>query len=302
MLDWAVAHGVPCVLMSESNQHDHSRNWLKEQLKARFVAQCSAGLAGGTESRRYLVELGMAPESIFDGYDVVDNEHFRAGAEAARRDRLRCRAQLAVPEEYFFACARFEPKKNFHRLIEAFALYASAAGPSAWKLVIAGDGPSRPELEALARSLHVEDGVIFAGLKTYQELPVIYGLAKAFIHASTTEQWGLVVNEAMAAGLAVLVSKRCGCAPDLVKDGVNGFTFDPRDAGEIAEKMLTVHRDASLPERMGRRSAEMIAEWGPERFGRGLMHAAEFALNRGPAKETLLSRAVVRLMAATSNS
>ncbi len=103
MLDWAVAHDVPCVLMSESNKHDHSRNWLKEQLKARFVAQCSAGLAGGTESRRYLVELGMAPESIFDGYDVVDNEHFRAGAQAARRDRLRCRAQLAVPEEYFFA-------------------------------------------------------------------------------------------------------------------------------------------------------------------------------------------------------
>jgi hypothetical protein len=53
---------------------------------------------------------------------------------------------------------------------------------------------------------------------------------------------------------------------------------------------------------MGRRSAEMIAEWGPERFGRGLMHAVEFALNRGPAKETLVSKAVVRLMAATSNS
>ena len=205
MLDWAVEHRVPCVLMSDSNQHDYKRRWLTESLKMRFVGQCSSALVAGTGSRRYLVELGMAPESIFDSCDVVDNEHFRTGAEAARRDRLRCRAQLAVPEEYFIACARFEPTKNFHRLIEAYALYASAAGPGAWKLVIAGDGSSRQELEALARSLHVEDGVIFAGLKTYQELPGIYGLAKAFIFVSLRETWGLVVNEAMATSLPVLV-------------------------------------------------------------------------------------------------
>jgi 1,2-diacylglycerol 3-alpha-glucosyltransferase len=59
------------------------------------------------------------------------------------------------------------------------------------------------------------------------------GLASAFIQASTTEQWGLVVNEAMASGLPVLVSERCGCAPDLVKNGVNGYTFDPYDIKEI---------------------------------------------------------------------
>lgn len=301
MLDWAVAHGVPCVVMSESNQHDHKRQWLKERLKARFVGQCSAALAGGRESGRYLVDLGMPFAGIFDSCDVVDNEHFRTGAEAARRERLRIQAQLAVPEEYFFACARFEPKKNLHRLIEAYASYATAAGSSAWKLVIAGDGPLRPELEACARNLGVEGAVLFAGLKGYQELPAIYGLAGAFIHASTTEQWGLVVNEAMAAGLPVLVSTRCGCAPDLVKDGDNGFTFDPWDPKEMAQKMLTIHRDSSLRERMGRRSAEMISEWGPERFARGLKHAVEFALERGPAKGTLASRAVVRLMAATCN-
>ena len=66
--------------------------------------------------------------------------------------------------------------------------------------------------------------------------------------------------------------------------------------------MLVIHRDSSLRERMGRRSAEIIAEWGPERFARGLKSAVEFALDRGPAKENLVSKAVVRLMAATSHS
>ena len=76
------------------------------------------------------------------------------------------------------------------------------------------------------------------GFKQYDELPIYYGLAGAFIHASTTEQWGLVVNEAMAAGLPVIVSERCGCAPDLVENGRNGFTFDPYDVDALTHLML----------------------------------------------------------------
>lgn len=300
MLEWAVSRDVPCVIMSESNKHDHKRIWLKERMKAQFIRQCSSALVGGTESRRYLVELGMSPAAIFDGYDAVDNAHFRSGAEAARHDRLKFQAQLSLPKEYFFACARFEPKKNLHRLIEAYSVYTASTGESAWNLIIAGDGLSRSELQACARRLGVERRVIFSGLKSYHELPVMYGLARAFIHASTTEQWGLVVNEAMAAGLPVLISRRCGCAPDLVRDGDNGLMFDPLEVGDIAQKMLAVHRDSSLRERMGLRSSEMIAEWGPERFARGLKSAVEFALDRGPAKETLASKAIVRFMAATS--
>jgi glycosyltransferase involved in cell wall biosynthesis len=297
MLDWAVAHGVPCVVMSESNEPDRKRYWIAERMKAQFVRQCSAALVGGAWSRNYLIELGMAPDAIFDGYDAVDNEHFRAGAEMARQNPQHFRAQLDLPEEYFFACARFEPKKNFHRLIEAYALYACAAGEGAWKLVIAGDGPSRPELEAHARSLGVEEGIVFAGLMTYQDLPGVYGLAKAFVHASTTEQWGLVVNEAMAAGLPVLVSERCGCTAELVRGGENGYTFNPWDVKQIAEKMLAIHKDAERRERMGQRSTEIIAAWGPERFARNLKRAVEYALDRGAHNAEVVSRTVVRLMA-----
>ena len=125
-------------------------------------------------------------------------------------------------------------------MLEAYALYRARTADDHWRLVITGDGKLRPSLMRRIDELGMAGDVLLPGFKQYDELPIYYGLASAFVHASTTEQWGLVVNEAMAAGLPVLVSNRCGCAPDLVQDGVNGFTFDPYDVDRLAELMLKV--------------------------------------------------------------
>lgn len=114
-----------------------------------------------------------------------------------------------------------------------------------------------------------------------------------FVHASTSEQWGLVVNEAMAAGLPVLVSNRCGCAADLVREGVNGFTFDPYDVEEMTRLMFRVaHGDVDRAA-LGQASREIIAEWGPERFAVGLEQAVEAALSAPAPKPSLLDRALL---------
>ena len=139
------------------------------------------------------------------------------------------RQRLGLPERYFLASARFIEKKNLSGLLHAYAAYRRATPDDPWSLVVLGDGELRPELERLRGELGLDDVVSFPGYRSYQELPAYYGLASCFVHASTTEQWGLVVNEAMAAGLPVLVSNRCGCAANLVQeDGVqeggNGFT------------------------------------------------------------------------------
>jgi len=109
-----------------------------------------------------------------------------------------------------------------------------------WPLVLLGDGPLKPDLCRLISDLRLQDSVLLPGFIQYPELPTFYAHAGAFIHASTTEQWGLVVNEAMASGLPVLVSNRCGCAQDLVQEGVNGFTFDPYDVEQLAQLMLRI--------------------------------------------------------------
>jgi glycosyltransferase involved in cell wall biosynthesis len=134
------------------------------------------------------------------------------------------------------------------------------------------------------------------GFKQYEELPEYYANAGAFIHASTTEQWGLVVNEAMASGLPVLVSNRCGCAADLVKEGVNGWTFDPTNEEQMADLMLRISSDEEQRKEMGSKSREIIAEWGPARFASGISSAIDVALSAPRKKAGLLDRLILWAM------
>lgn len=279
--------GVPLVLMSASTAWDEPRVAWKEAVKRRIVRLFDAALVGGRPQADYVAQLGMARERIFLGYDVVDNAHFAAAA-------------LPPPEiagwsgqPFFLASARFVPKKNLPRLLEAFARYRSLAGAAAWNLALLGDGALRPELEALRAKLGLGEALLMPGFEQYPELPGWYQAASCFVHASTSEQWGLVVNEAMAAGLPVLVSHRCGCAMDLVQEGVNGFTFDPLDVDQLARLMhRTAHGEIDRAA-MGAASRRIIADWGPERFARGLKDAVECALAQPRRGLGLLDRALL---------
>jgi glycosyltransferase involved in cell wall biosynthesis len=167
-----------------------------------------------------------------------------------------------------------------------------------WQLVLLGDGPLLSSLRSQVSSLGLQHSVLLPGFKQYPELPAYYAHAGAFIHASTTEQWGLVVNEAMASGLPVLVSNRCGCASDLVQEGVNGFTFDPYDVEQLAQLMFQVSGFGFQVSKFGDASRTIISEWGPERFAAGLKAAVECALKVGPKRATLLQRMVLKAMLA----
>jgi glycosyltransferase involved in cell wall biosynthesis len=263
----------------------------------------------------------MPRERIFTGYDVVDNHYFARRAAEIRNlnppqaDEIR--KKYCLPENYFLASARFIPKKNLPRLIRAYAEYrelcrasvsdaerSEAAGnpPSPrlrrtgapWDLVLLGDGPLRQTLNTQLSTLNLQAHVHLPGFKQYDELPIYYAFAKAFVHASTTEQWGLVVNEAVASGLPVIVSDRCGCMPELVNG--NGFTFDPFDEQKLVERLLQM---ASLSDderkSLSDASYRISANVAPEHFGEGLEQAARLALNQ-PRKGSLLGRTLVRLL------
>jgi 1,2-diacylglycerol 3-alpha-glucosyltransferase len=289
-----VARGIPMVVMSESARGDELRTWWKEMLKRRIVDLYSAALVGGQRHIDYLVELGMPRERIFTGYDVVDNEYFRQRAEEVRSQRSDVREKYGLPENYFLASARFIPKKNLPRLITAYSEYrqtSELAGSAAWDLVLLGDGPLRETLNTQLSTLNLQPHVHLPGFKQYDELPVYYALAKAFVHASTTEQWGLVVNEAIASGLPVIVSDRCGCVPELVNR--NGFTFDPFDEQELVER-LSQMASLSDDERKSLSDASygISANFAPKRFGEGLEQAARLALTH-PRKASLIDRALM---------
>jgi glycosyltransferase involved in cell wall biosynthesis len=330
-LHWCVQHHVPAIVMSESTAWDETRVGWKEWVKRRIVGLGASALVGGTPHKDYMVQLGMPAERVFLGYDAVDNDYFAAKAAELRTPNSELRTRFGLPEKYFLASARFVEKKNLLRLIEAYAQYRALAQRSEigdrrsenigekaemlkaesgipstinpqlstepWSLVLLGDGPLRETLNSQLSTLNLHDHVLLPGFKQYPDLPAHYGLASAFIHASTTEQWGLVVNEAMASGLPVLVSNRCGCATDLVKDGVNGFTFDPCNVEQLAQLMFQI--SAFQPFRLsafGSASREIISNWGPERFADGLRRAVEYALQSPPLCASWAQKLILEIL------
>jgi glycosyltransferase involved in cell wall biosynthesis len=259
---WAKLHAKHSILMSETTEADYGRVWWKEwpkRLLIRLLFDCA--IAGGKPHIRYLMRLGVPARRIGGYYDVVDNDFY--DAETARARQLpESRLTYGLPEQYFLYVGRLAPEKNVGVLLRAFARYRSMGGT--WPLVLVGDGPERGALELQCHDSGLGSQVTFAGLRTTRETIFFYSFAGCFVLPSSREPWGLVVNEAMASGLPVIVSNRCGCAEDLVQPGRNGYLFDPSSEAELADRMLMVSDSSESTLRaMGRMSQEIIARYSP---------------------------------------
>jgi glycosyltransferase involved in cell wall biosynthesis len=222
----------------------------------------------------------------------------------AREDDHATRTRLGLPPRYFLASARFIRKKNLQNLLTAFAEYRSKLGNNnACDLVILGDGPFKPALLEQRRALALESFVFFPGFRQYDELPLYYGLASAFVHPSLSEPWGLVVNEALAAGLPVIVSQQSGCARDLVIDGENGFQFDANDSHALGSLLarMTSMSPAELSA-MGKKGKKIVDDWSPDNFGKQFELAAIAARKSIPRRANLLDDVLLRILIARYNS
>lgn len=294
---WARQNGRRLVVMSDSQAIDAPRSGIRELIKSRVVRTCDAALVAGRRHRDYIVSLGMPENRVFLGYDVVDNAFFEQGADAARMEVAATRAKHGLPERYLLASGRFVSKKNLPRLVEAYEK-AIAGLPDPPDLIILGDGPERVAVEAAIARFGVAGRVHLPGFRGYDLLPAFYGLAEGFVHVSTSEQWGLVINEAAAAGLPLVVSQPCGAAPELLREGENGFLVNPTDAGNIARalrRLIELPTDARLG--LGAASRRIVADWGPERFAEGLRSACQAALMQPARRLAPWDSALIRVLA-----
>jgi glycosyltransferase involved in cell wall biosynthesis len=261
---WGRTHRAMTILMTESNFDDHRRHPLSEAVKRTIVRFLfNGGIAGGRRSTSYLERLGMPSRRIGRAYDVVDNQYFASHAAQCRRQAIESGNGYKSP--YFLYVGRLAPEKNLCTLLDAFGLYRDSGG--IWPLVIVGDGPLNGALRDQANA-HLRSGaVVFTGQKNIHELPSIYAFAGCFVLASAREPWGLVVNEAMASGLPVIVSSRCGCVDDLVDDGSNGFIIDSSSAPSIAQALVRMSKlSGEERARMGERSQRIISDYSPDRW------------------------------------
>jgi glycosyltransferase involved in cell wall biosynthesis len=142
-------------------------------------------------------------------------------------------------------------------------------------LVFVGDGAELEKMqEAAAR---IAPGTIqFSGFVHREELPEYYALADALIFPTHSDPWGLVVNEALACSLPVIISEVAGCAEDLVQDGWNGFVLPPSDPAQLAMAMARLAGDSGLRLTMASNSKGKIAAYSPAAWAEGVVRAAQF--------------------------
>lgn len=262
--------GKPAILLSESQENDAPRSWWQERVKSWILKGYKAALVGGKPHKRYLIKLGMIPDSIACGYDVIGNATLHP-SKISHLPKL-------LEQRYFLAISRFVPKKNLLMLLSSYAAYRQLGEANTWDLVLCGSGALRSQLEQRIIELGLENVVHLPGFLQQEQLFPYFAHASCFIHASLQEQWGLVVNEAMAAGLPVLVSNCCGCFEDLVIEGVNGFGFDPENGQQLTDLMVKISSGEIDLAKMGEAAIAHIQTFSPDYFGSGLLQAIEYAI------------------------
>ena len=251
---WCTVNNRRAILWAESNECDHKRVFWKEVIKAGFLRGFSAAQVYGTTNAEYLVKLGFDPARIWKKRAVADVNLFRI-VENAR--------PCSESRKVILFVGRLAPEKNLEFVLNAARLLPTRVRRGLL-LRFVGYGPLESSLRLKAESLGLIDLVEFVGPRKHNQLPEVYHAADVLLLPSTSEAWGLTVNEGMLCGLPAIVSERCGCARDLINPGT-GWSFNPRDVGGF---MRILERVAAMPHSelrtMGRNAAELAREYSPE--------------------------------------
>ncbi len=277
--------GIPTLLRAEGWSGDRPRSLGKRMAKRAFFGVLrpliTATLPIGSYNAAYWRESLGEDLRQFPMPYAVDNAFFTQKAAEAQDqlDSLRATLGLQAGRPIILFASKLQQRKHADHLVEALQQVATQHGTRPYLLVV-GDGEERGRLEELALARGLAHDVRFLGFRNQSELPAFLALADVFVLPSRHEPWGLIVNEAMAAGCAVIVSSDVGAAPDLVQNGVSGFVYPVGDVNALAEALLRVLASPDTARHMGQAGRERIASWDFEADVAGLRQALAFATGR----------------------
>lgn len=238
----------------------------------RVFARASGFMVSGKLNAEYYRHYGGDERTFFLLPWAVDNSRF---AEASG-GRLREQYGIAEDAVVILFSAKLVARKDPMTLLRAFETMKHRSRAA---LVFMGDGELRRALEAYAREHHI-DNVHFIGFINQREIPSHYAMSDVFVLPSLYEPRGAVINEAMACGLPVIVTDRCGSIGDIVRENDNAFIYRAGDTAALRDALDTIVSDDALRARMGERSSAIIAEWDFARGVRGVRQMLEWVESR----------------------
>lgn len=257
----AKLRGIPVTMETDTQRPVRNSGWkrtIKKLLYPWLLSLPNVFLPGGTRQAAYLRDYGVDDGRIRIAQMTVDVDGIRsriAGRQAQMRSGVRERLRIPAEAICVLFLARLESFKGVEDLLEVRDIVAAKRNNVVF--AVAGDGSLRGMVEAAAAG---SDTLRYAGRLSGDEVLEAYCAADVFLLPSREEPWGLVINEAMAVGLPVVITDRVGCADDIVRHEETGLIV-PSSPELIADAVLRLVDDALLRARLGSNGAELISKW-----------------------------------------
>lgn len=249
-------HGhVRLVVWATVSEHtENDRGLLRSLIRPRLLRHADAVLVNGASGARYVTKLGVPHERVtLAPYttDVAAFQTTRPMAAASQAIRL------------LFA-GMFVQRKGLQPFLSVLRRWADAHPDCRVQFDIVGDGPLKTELEAFDSGAHLTVRILDA--VGYERLPDLYATADIFVLPTLADEWGVVVNEAMAAGLPVLGSRRSQAVEELVSEDETGWTFTPENETSVFDALdRALRTNAAGRQQMGRHARQRVLDLTPER-------------------------------------
>jgi len=270
---------TPVILWEDSIPRPPSRlkRFLAPAIRRMFGAY-DAMVAMSSKCKNYLIEWGGKPHAVFLSSYSIDNNLFPNDSNESLflRERLNHILGLGDSKVVLFV-GQFILRKGIIELLDAFRKLVITHGNVI--LLMVGDGPMRRQIEAFAADNGLLGRIVLPGYVRQKDLSSYYARSDVFVLPSHYETFGVVICEAMACGLPVITTEMVGAAPDLVKDGVNGFVVPPGNIGALHCALDEILRDKNRRLRMAEASQTMIAEWTIDKAVNGFCQAIEYSLD-----------------------
>ncbi len=273
----ANALGIPVLVRSVSQLKDRPRGRLKLAVKAAFFALLRSLVDGvlvsGTLNRDYWRFYMGEDFPLFLLPYAVDNVWFRQQCALASTTRGELQAGLRIDagRPVILFASKLQTRKLCGDLVEAYARFLEEAEVQPYLLIV-GDGEERAALERQVAALGLTR-VRFCGFRNQSEMPRYLQIADVFVLPARHEPWGLIVNEAMNAGCAIIVSDDVGAQPDLVTDGVEGCVYPVGDVDALTHALRRVLATPGTAAEMGGRALKRVSQWSFEADVAGLRRA-----------------------------
>lgn len=258
MLRWLTARmGIPLIFVGEtfSTAASLPRRLVKTPMRRYFFQGVSRFIAIGRKTADHYGSLGIPEGRIDRGKYCTDVSFFLQPDAAKQKVRAQWRRDHGIPADAFvilFVGRLFERK----RPLDVFALHAQLADETSVHTVIVGNGPMESAIQSAAAK---DSRSHFLGFQNQEQLKAIYlGVDLLFV-PSEYETWGLVVNEACAAGTPALITDTCGVAGDLVVPGETGFVYPVGAVAEAARCVRTALKDPAAFLKMGKAAQKKVS-------------------------------------------